>query len=882
MCFLAFLPSSAELQRIHAEATKKQRQEGLAAIRRKKGRGAGGKAHADGAEEDGNDTEVAAADFGAAIVENPVLKKGPATEHRRGWAPKRRFWVELRADSISFYPSSDKLYEPLGSVGFDDFEELSPVDWRKATRVTFRAAGKERELEFSTEEAALGWRREIEAALWKFRHTAEKIHVDIPLARIRTIEHHSFLSFAACVQVLVQDDKVTEDDDGSENVSSVTEITFGMTNAQAFFEDTIEAAACRTAAWRERIGWDRTLVATPRPIISVDGPTTKEAAEDHAPSDDEEELHLENADEMTAQKAGRFILFRVALVRTVPAVGSMSVNADHVCFWRRTVGSLADTKLRVPVSDLVQVETSKAFRWHHFGLTLHIKGHADLFFELNSEHERDDALRTIEKAMADAKDGHAYPDTEGKLASSKAKDAVVMDQEAVAVGPVVSHDSVNFLPKLVNPSAGQAPRLAPMRICIPVIGSRGDIQPFIALSKGLTAHGHSVCIVSHPEYEGWVSKHGIDFRLAGGDPGALMKLAVEHRLFSPAFFKESVSKFRAWLDELLREVFEGCYDADAIIEAPQTMAGIHIAERLGIPYFRAFTMPWTRTNAYPQAFSVPPVDMGTSYNSLSYTIFDQVFWRATSSQVNRWRKHMLGLKSTDFAKLDQDSVPFLYNFSGAVVPIPNDWDDHVCVSGYWFLDTLQNEWEAPLELIDFLEKAKADGKKIVYCGFGSIVVDDPAGLSQSLYEAVVKADVRAIIAKGWSGRMSEKKGKEDGEDSVKPPEECFVVDSIPHDWLFPRIDIAFHHGGAGTTGASIRAGLVTLIKPFFGDQFFWAQRVHKLGAGLRVASLDTSDICSALKKAAKSQIMIEKASQVGERIRAEHGVETAISFVSGS
>ena len=573
-------------------------------------------------------------------------------------------------------------------------------------------------------------------------------------------------------------------------------------------------------------------------------------------------------------------VFRAELVRTLPAVGSLSIGGDYICFWRRRLGSVPDTKLRIPITDLLRAEPSKAFKWHAFGLTLHIKGHPDLIFELHSVEDRDQALTLINKLIEEPK----APKTSEELGKTQSKDhsARMMVEAATKYQPVMAHGALNYLPKLVNPGAGVLVRVPPMRVCIPVIGSRGDIQPFIGLGKGLQSHGHTVCIVSHPEYEGWVTSHGLEYRHAGGDPGALMKLAVEHRLFSPAFFRESVGKFRSWLDELMRQVYEGCYDADMIIEAPQTMAGIHVAERLGVPYFRAFTMPWTRTSAYPQAFSVPPVDMGPSYNSMSYTIFDQVFWRATSGQVNRWRKHMLGLKPTDFTKLNQAEVPFLYNFSEAVVPVPNDWDDHINVTGYWFLDTLQSEWQPPQELQDFLEKARKDDKKIAYCGFGSIVVDNPEELSSNLYEAVKQADVRAIIAKGWSGRMSHKDGDEEGEkvhDAVEPPEECFVVDSIPHDWLFPKIDIALHHGGAGTTGASLRAGLVTLIKPFFGDQFFWAQRVHKLGAGMRVASLHTNDLVTALKKAVESRIMVEKASQVGERIRSEHGVENAIGFV---
>lgn len=108
-----------------------------------------------------------------------------------------------------------------------------------------------------------------------------------------------------------------------------------------------------------------------------------------------------------------------------------------------------------------------------------------------------------------------------------------------------------------------------------------------------------------------------------------------------------------------------------------------------------------------------------------------------------------------------------------------------------------------------------------------------------------------------------------GDDSPEPeiPSECYQLDKIPHDWLFPKIDAALHHGGAGTTGASLRAGIPTLIKPWFGDQFFWASRVQKLGAGLRVASLRVNDLAEALTKATTSRIMKEKAAGVGEKIR---------------
>jgi sterol 3beta-glucosyltransferase len=127
--------------------------------------------------------------------------------------------------------------------------------------------------------------------------------------------------------------------------------------------------------------------------------------------------------------------------------------------------------------------------------------------------------------------------------------------------------------------------------------------------------------------------------------------------------------------------WEACQGAQLLIESPSAMAGLHIAEALRIPYYRAFTMPWTRTRAYPQAFAVPEHKRGGSYNYMTYVMFDQIFWRAISGQINRWRKNTLHLEATTLDKMHQDKVPFLYNFSPTVVPPPLDWTEWIHITG---------------------------------------------------------------------------------------------------------------------------------------------------------------------------------------------------------
>jgi sterol 3beta-glucosyltransferase len=346
-----------------------------------------------------------------------------------------------------------------------------------------------------------------------------------------------------------------------------------------------------------------------------------------------------------------------------------------------------------------------------------------------------------------------------------------------------------------------------------------------------------------------------------------MRICVEHGMFTVSFLKEAHSKFRGWLDGLLVSSFTACKDTDVLIESPSTMAGIHIAEAMKIPYFRAFTMPWTRTRTYPHAFAVPDVKMGGSYNYMTYTIFDNLFWKATAGQINRWRKRHLGLKSTNLDKMGVNKVPFLYNFSPTVVPPPLDWVDWIMVTGYWFLDSEGSAGttdERKEGVVKFIRKAREDGKKIVYIGFGSIVVSDSKALTETVIESVMNAGVRCILSKGWSDRLNDKNAQKS---EVPLPDDIFQVTSIAHDWLFPQIDAAVHHGGAGTTGASLRAGLVTVIKPYFGDQYFWANRVEDLGVGISIRKLNVHNFSKALKDATSNERMIQKAKSMGELLR---------------
>ena len=191
-------------------------------------------------------------------------------------------------------------------------------------------------------------------------------------------------------------------------------------------------------------------------------------------------------------------------------------------------------------------------------------------------------------------------------------------------------------------------------------------------------------------------------------------------------------------------------------------------------------------------------------------------------------------------------------------------------TGYWFLDEGE-KYEPPKELIDFIAKAREDGKKLVYVGFGSIVVSDSNALLRVVVDSVLKADVRCILAKGWSERLS-------GSGTplsppVDVPEEILQIKSAPHDWLFTQVDAVSHHGGAGTTGASLRAGKPTIIRPFFGDQYFFGGRVEDLGVGIYLRKMNVTLFARALWESTHSERMIVKARVLGEQIRSVSDVK---------
>ena len=257
-----------------------------------------------------------------------------------------------------------------------------------------------------------------------------------------------------------------------------------------------------------------------------------------------------------------------------------------------------------------------------------------------------------------------------------------------------------------------------MHITCVTIGTRGDVQPYIALCQGLMKHGHTCRIATHDEYQNWIQGFGIEFRSVKGDPSQLMKLCVDYGMFTVGFIREGLNSFRGWIEELLESCYTACEGTELIIESPTAFGGIHVAEAMQVPYFSAFPFPWTKTKKFPHPFAVAERYMGGSYNYMSYVMIEQVLWMGLIVSINPWRRR-LNLEPLSIT-VEDPKTPFLYSFSPSVVSQPSDWHDWIHLCGYWFLDNPDLNWKPPDTLLSWLR----DGTKPVYIGFGSVIVQN--------------------------------------------------------------------------------------------------------------------------------------------------------------
>jgi sterol 3beta-glucosyltransferase len=440
-----------------------------------------------------------------------------------------------------------------------------------------------------------------------------------------------------------------------------------------------------------------------------------------------------------------------------------------------------------------------------------------------------------------------------------------------------------------------------MRITILALGTRGDVQPAVALALGLQRAGHSVRVAAPPLSQDLVTGHGLDYAPLGDPPktrragkqisltGIVAFVSRTVYLFLRSLFSRTAGP--AWpaktpdLDRLMDCSLAACEGADAIIFPFITIWVYHIAEKMRVPCYLWDTHPLTPTRAFPdfQFTGIFPAWFrfarilpswfreGGGFNLLSHRFVQRILLSLGLRLTNAWRAQRLHLPMLrnigPLAKLYNNGAVVLYCYSPLIVPKPDDWPAFHYVAGYWFLDR-KDEWNPPAELLRFL----ADGPPPVCIGFGSARDRNPERLTRIVMEALTRAECRGILLTGRGGLSN----------TIEPPPNVFVIDSVPHDWLFPRVAAVVHHCGAGTCGAVLRAGIPSIAVPWWGDMYFWADRLHRIGVSppfIPKGNLSADRLAEAIRIAVKDAVLRERAAEIGRRIASEDGVARAVEIL---
>ena len=415
-----------------------------------------------------------------------------------------------------------------------------------------------------------------------------------------------------------------------------------------------------------------------------------------------------------------------------------------------------------------------------------------------------------------------------------------------------------------------------MKIVISTFGVRGDVQPYLALAVGLQAAGHRVTLATSQNFTVWIESYGVhahptsfNFQEAMQQPEAQAIVQGKNfprqlRLLREAMNQSPAAQESAW---------DAIQEADLVVQSPTGVGALEAASQRGIPVAFASPVPFTPTRAFP-SFNMASLrfSLGGHYNLLTHKLAQRMMWNVMGSPMSAHLRTTLGLRpwrsyNELLAYARSVGAPWLYGFSAHVVPRPADWDETQHVTGYWFLDPPPG-WAPDPDLLRFLES----GPPPVYIGFGSMSFMDPEGQTQLALRALDLSGQRGVVLTSSDNRARQ----------AAPPS-VLVVDNVPHSWLFPRMAAVVHHGGAGTTGASLRAGVPSIVAPYApNDQPAWAERVARLGVGLRLPGfkqLTAEKLAQAIDTAVHDATLRTRAAALGEKIRAEDGVARAVEII---
>lgn len=418
-----------------------------------------------------------------------------------------------------------------------------------------------------------------------------------------------------------------------------------------------------------------------------------------------------------------------------------------------------------------------------------------------------------------------------------------------------------------------------MNVLILTYGTRGDVQPFVALGKALRERGHVVTLATSTRFESFVVAHGLRFAGMSDEMLSLLDTpAGKHMVENTRTIFDGLRnglRFSRRIRPMLRDQIADSWIAaracrpDVVVYHPKGFAGPTIAEACDCPALLVLPFPMLVPTGERPHIGFPSLPLGLRANRLTYRLVNALSSIPMKGPLEAFRSR-IGLpraKRLDVLHTAEGMrIPALTAVSPTVVPEPEDWAPTDCMVGYWFLDE-GDDWTPPKDLVAFLD----EGPPPVYVGFGSMAGRAPERRAKIVVEALERTGQRGIVATGWGGLAP-----------FVESTSILTIESAPHAWILPRTRAAVHHGGAGTTAAALRAGVPSIVVPFMGDQPFWGARVESLGAGpppIPQKRLTVARLEAAIRATVTDEAMQATAAALGAKIREEDGLGRACRFI---
>jgi len=412
-----------------------------------------------------------------------------------------------------------------------------------------------------------------------------------------------------------------------------------------------------------------------------------------------------------------------------------------------------------------------------------------------------------------------------------------------------------------------------MKIIILTSGSRGDVQPYIALAKGIQNKGYNVKLVANSNFKDFVEDNNIKFCPVNLDIKELVESEEGIKLIESRnvvnFLLKFLDLFKKSLVQFFDEILEYCNDSDLIIHSPTAFVASYIAVKMNIPSIGAYLQPFSKTKEFPNFAFPQNISYLPFYNELSHYLFDFLSWQMIRPSVNYITNQRLKIGKLPFFFIsskfqEKNNFPIIYGYSSHIIPKPKDWRESLNITGYWFLEN--NNYIPPKELENFLNT----DKKIIYIGFGSMSNRNSEEVAKIIENTINKLNIKAVVLSGWKGINKIEN------------ENIYMTDYIDHNWLFPKISACVHHSGAGTTSACLKSATPQIPIPFFADQPFWANRVYSLGLAskpIKRKNLNEENLFFSVKSILEDKEISKRAKEISKKISQENGIENALKSI---